>query len=267
MKRWYSLGAVALLLFAAGIRLSGAAKDTRLHPDEALYSDLSRTMMVDGDFNLIYRTTDKTPLTFFFTGGSIALLGENELAVRLPGVFFSLIGLAGLYAIGKQLAGEQAGLLALALATVSPLEIRYAPSAFQDILMLAMLIIALWQITLQRWTTVGFFYGVAVMMKPTALWVLPVIVMMGGLYSHRRMVRFLPGFAVPIIAVILWDWGRPQSLFSTGASNNKPGRFVRSDEVWPRFEIWLEHIRAIFPAGDIMLAILIMVVIYAVYRN
>ena len=113
---------LAVLLLAAGLRLDGVGRDTRLHGDEALFASFARLMVLQGDWNLYEVPTDKPPTTFALVGSSLLLLGEHEFAVRLPNAFVSLIGVAVVFQIGRHLVGSNSGgMVAALLLALSPL--------------------------------------------------------------------------------------------------------------------------------------------------
>ncbi|NDJ87199.1 MAG: hypothetical protein GYB66_15070 [Chloroflexi bacterium] len=255
---------VLLLLLGATLRIHGAARQAPLHADEALFADFARQMVPQGDWNLDTVNTDKPPGTFFLVGTSFLLVGETSFAARFPNILASLISLAAFYGIAKRLSSRaQTGVLALGMLVVAPIDIRYAATVFQDPPMLAGVLLGIWLASDQKWSGAGFALGIATIMKPTALWALPLVIGIGLLHHHnlnmywghllRRIGYFALGSAIPIGAIMLWDESRQaQSFIELGSHNNNPGRLIRSDEVWPRAESWLSIISDI--AGSPYLA-------------
>jgi 4-amino-4-deoxy-L-arabinose transferase-like glycosyltransferase len=248
-----------LLFIGACFRINGLTRDSRLHSDEALFASYSRIMVIQGDWLLDEITTDKPPTTYLLVGMSLSIWGENEFAVRLPNVFASLLGLATFYALAKSCSRKQsAALIALLLWVVSPIEIGYAPTAFQDPPMLLFALLSAWMATRHQWKLAGLFLGLAIITKPTGLWLSPLIIALGILipYTHlevekgfsfkilqflKNALRFLIPFAIPILLIYWWDQSRTaQSFIEIGGYNNNPGRFIRSSEVIPRLEAWLD---------------------------
>ncbi|MBS0501067.1 MAG: glycosyltransferase family 39 protein [Burkholderiaceae bacterium] len=79
-------------------------------PDEGRYADISRWMLVSGDW-LVPRLDGlpffhKPPLTHWLQAASLAVFGVTPWAARLPGVLLACLMLAGVYAAGRRLAGE-----------------------------------------------------------------------------------------------------------------------------------------------------------------
>ena len=150
----------SLLLLAAVFRLSGLARDQRLHPDEALYADLSRRVGLWGDWQLLHVPVDKPPLFNFVGGLFYWLLGDSEFATRLPNAFASLILLALLFTLTYRLTQfSSSALLALLLITLSPMDIAMASSGFVDTQLVMWLMLSLVLITYQRWGSSGVALG------------------------------------------------------------------------------------------------------------
>lgn len=227
-------------------------------------------MVVHNDYFLERAVTDKPPSTYAVVGTSLLWIGENEFAARLPNVYFSLLGLAAFYAFVRQATHSQStAIVALFFLIISPLDIAYAATVFQDPPMLACALLSAWFISRQNWALAGLSFGFSVIMKPTGLWLLPLIVGIGMVCPARqrsisvgivlsRTVFFIVFSTLPVALVYWWDAQRPQSFISLGASNNNPQRWIRSDEVWMRAETWLQTAGQITgaPAVGIILALL-----------
>jgi hypothetical protein len=258
---------VLLLLLGAGFRIHGVVRTSHFHADEALFASFARRLVLEGDWNLDRAPVDKPPTTFFIVGISLAVWGENEFAARLPNVFASLIGLAAFYALTRRCTGRRlVATIALLLFALSPIEIGYAPTVFQDTPTLAALLVGTWLVAGQRWGNGGLASGMAVACKPTGLWLLPLIVGIGAMQrliaSADRLavyrgkpcspvrgwfgaglksgLAFMGGFFTPVVLVVMWDKTRhAQSFIELGNYNNNPGRLIRAEEIKPRAEIWL----------------------------
>ncbi len=119
-----------------------------LEPDEGRYADVSRAMLLTGDWltprmNFI-PNFGKPPLFFWLTAATMRMLGPTELAARL----WSAIAGAGLVAVTVALARRlldldvRSALLAGAMLATSPLVFVYAHLCTQDMLFAALLGIA-----------------------------------------------------------------------------------------------------------------------------
>lgn len=245
---------VATLLIGAWLRLDGLGRDVRLHGDEALFASYGRLLVLKGDWNLYEVPIDKPPLTFAMVGGSLALLGESEFAVRVPNAFASIINLALIFRLGAYVTRSFLGgwLSALLLAT-SPLSIAYAPTAFQDPPMLTAILAATLLLLHHKWGFAGIAFGVAIWMKPTASYLLPLLLVLAIVQRERIDWRHVYNFtlmiALLIFLLILWDQSRlAQSFFELGNYNNNPGRLIRPEEIQPRLDAWLRHLGAVVGA-------------------
>ena len=85
-------------------------------PDEARYSEIPREMLLTGDFvtphlnGLLY--FEKPPLLYWLVAASMALLGENEWAARLPGMLATVGMVLMTAAFAGRRWGTRTGLLA-----------------------------------------------------------------------------------------------------------------------------------------------------------
>lgn len=240
----------SLLLLAAGLRLGGLARDQRFHPDEALYSDWSRRIGIWGDWQLSGVPVDKPPL-FFLTGGFFhRLLGDSEFSTRLPNAFASLLTLALFIWIGQRLGGTAVGLMTGLLFALSPLEIAFSVSGFTDTQMMLWVALALACILRGKFGVGGLAFGLAVAVKPAALWFLPLVALIALAlnFPFAQLRRWLIGFALIMLLVMGWDGvSGLGSFWQLGGQNYATGRLIRSDEVWPRAEIWLHWLADIAP--------------------
>ncbi len=270
---------VLLLLIGAGLRFQYLVDDEPLHPDEALFATLGRRMVQQQDWLLNGATTDKPPLTYLLVGVSLAGVGQSEFAARLPSVFGSLIGATAFFALIRRLSKHTpTAHLGLLLYILSPLEIAFAPTIFQDTFMLACVLLAAVWATHQKWGWTGALLGLAWVMKPTALWVLPLVIGIGifsssvwsfenappiplsRIFNHAK--RFIFGALFTLVPILAWDMARPQQSFVTlGGYNNNPGRLARADEIGSRTEAWLHLLADAF--GGPIIGILIFFIVMA----
>ncbi|MBZ0321096.1 MAG: glycosyltransferase family 39 protein [Anaerolineae bacterium] len=274
---------VLLLLIGAGLRFQYLVDDEPLHPDEALFATLGRRMVQQQDWLLSDATTDKPPLTYLLVGVSLAGVGQSEFAARLPSVLASLIGAAAFFALIRRLSKHTpTAHLGLLLYILSPVEIAFAPTIFQDTLMLACVLLSAVWATHQKWGWAGALLGLAWVMKPTGLWGLPLVIGIGiftspvwssenatpiplsRIFGHTK--RFILGVLLILVPVLAWDMARPQQSFVTlGGYNNNPGRLVRTDEIGSRAEAWRHLMADAFGGPIIGIAIFSIVVGWLIF--
>jgi len=121
------LAALALLVLAVWFDPPGS---WLAEPDEPRYAEIPREMLASGDF-VVPRLNgvpyfEKPPLLYWTNAASLAVLGENPFAARLPtrlaGIGTALLVLFG---VGR-LWGQRAGMLAAALFLMSPLGFTFS---------------------------------------------------------------------------------------------------------------------------------------------
>ena len=61
--------------------------------------------------------------------GSIALLGESEVAARLPAVIMGVLGVAGMFYFGRRFVGTSSGVIASLLLALSAFHIDHSSEA------------------------------------------------------------------------------------------------------------------------------------------
>lgn len=99
------------VLVPAALLLALAALRPLAVPDEGRYADISRWMLVSGDW-LAPRLDGlpffhKPPLTHWLQAVSMAVLGVTPWAARVPGALLATLMLAGVLLAGRRLAGAE----------------------------------------------------------------------------------------------------------------------------------------------------------------
>ena len=240
---------IFLFVLLAGFALRAAPlTQNRFHPDEALYATFARLIASGRDPMLATIVVDKPPLPFYLTAASMALFGPPEFAARLPFFFASVISIALLYRLGRALYNRRAGTLAALTLALSPIAILFATTLFTDTLLAAFLLWSLLMAVRQKWSWAGFAFGLAFACKQTAIFFLPLIIILGLVNSltptrprFHTFIHFLWPAITCIALIFLWDFARhaPISFWTQGYADNNPGRLARSNEIWPRLNGWL----------------------------
>src|SRR5208337_2987432 len=126
--RWHRLTICALA--AAALYLPGLGAPALWEPDEGRYAEIAREMVQSADYatprNDWVRYFEKPPLMYWATAGSIAALGTNEFAVRLPAAIFSAAEVVLTCAIGEAMFGAAVGMLAAMALALSPIVFGFA---------------------------------------------------------------------------------------------------------------------------------------------
>ncbi len=266
---------VVVLLLGAAFRFHALAQDVRFHPDEALFSTFARSAAVNGDW-LLHGPLDKTPLTVYASALSMTFFGVHtlpngvldldmrvgEFAARLPGTFASILLVAVMYRLARDLypsrgVGTQhvVSVLTMLLMATSPLAIAFSATVFTDGLMLLFVVLALAMSARGRWGFSGIFLALGFASKQQALYYVPLILAVGWAVDNgrrrgaarcaptsvlRKLFRFLLPTIIAVALLLLWDMLRaqPGGIWGLAAANNNPGRLIRSNEILPRLLIW-----------------------------
>jgi len=152
-------------------------------PDEARYSEIPREMLATGDWvtpriNGV-RYFEKPPLFYWAEAASMRVFGAGdahaaraprERPQRLALALFALLGIAGVYLVGREVFGRRAALLAAAVLATTPLYFGLGNAITLDLPVSALLTVALlsflnattkppgWERRLWLW---GFFAAAA----------------------------------------------------------------------------------------------------------
>ena len=93
----------------------------------------------------------------------IAIFGLNVVTIRLVNLIFSLLTVAAVYSIGKQLYGARAGFAAMALTAASPWNIMLARWGLESNLYPALLTLAIWAL-LKTLSNKSYLYLAAIIL-------------------------------------------------------------------------------------------------------
>lgn len=246
---------IFLFVLLTGFALRAAPlTQNRFHPDEALYATFARLIASGRDPMLATVVVDKPPLPFYLTAASMSLFGPTEFAARLPFFFAGVISIALLHQLGCALYNRRAGTLAALALALSPIAILFAITLFTDTLLVAFLLWSLLMAVRQKWSWAGLAFGLAFACKQTALFFLPLILLLGLINSlaptrprAHTFIHFLWPAITCIALIFLWDFARhaPISFWIQGYADNNPGRLVRSNEIWPRLNGWLDLLQTL----------------------
>jgi mannosyltransferase len=126
LPSWWPLAALTLL--AAALRLSTLGLqsfwyDEAFTPVHVLHASLSATLRG------VAHTENSPPLWYLLAWADSRLLGDGEVALRLPSALAGIATVPVAWMIGRELAGRRAAMLAAALVAVSPLFVWYSQEA------------------------------------------------------------------------------------------------------------------------------------------
>jgi mannosyltransferase len=123
---WWPLAALTLL--AAALRLSTLGLqsfwyDEAFTPVHVLHASLGSTLRA------VVHTENTPPLWYLVAWADVRVLGDGEVALRLPSALAGIATVPVAWMIGRELAGRRAAILTAALVAVNPLFVWYSQEA------------------------------------------------------------------------------------------------------------------------------------------
>jgi 4-amino-4-deoxy-L-arabinose transferase-like glycosyltransferase len=194
-------GAALLAALVLGLLLFRLGAVPLLGPDEPRYTRVAVEMHRSGDWvtpTLQGRPwLEKPALFYWLASGSFSVLGETEIAARLPSVLATLIFVGATALVGARLFGSAAGLHAGFILGTSLLTFAYGRAAAMDMLLAASVTVAIGLMALR---VLGIAGGLAI---PAAYGVMGVAVLAKG-----PLGVLLPGLVVIgyVVATREWKW-------------------------------------------------------------
>ena len=195
-------------------------------PDEGRYAEVPREMLASGDLvtphlnGVLY--FEKPPLYYWLGALAQELLGPTELAARLWSALLAFGGLLITYRLGTDMAGKQAGVLALASLASSPLYLALGHLNSIDMALsffVTMTLACFWfahrassrRAAWCHWQAVFLGAALAVLTKGLIGMAIPAAVI--GLYivctwEWRILTRvpWLSGMALFLLVAVPWHW-------------------------------------------------------------
>jgi hypothetical protein len=87
------------------------------------------------------------------------LFGTGEFSSRFPAALFGLLGVVGVFLVGRRLHGRQAGLLAALVLTTAPQWLRFSRQAMLDVPLSASIVFAMLGLIDSSWLLFGVSMG------------------------------------------------------------------------------------------------------------
>ncbi len=123
---------LGILLLAFGIRTIGLTEFMPIIGDESIYMHWAEIVENQGEW-FISLLDAKPPLqTWLLAIVRILVGGDPLLQARLITVGFALLGTIGIFAVGKSLSGDTAGLVAAGLYSIFPIAVFHERLAYTD---------------------------------------------------------------------------------------------------------------------------------------
>ncbi|HVT60867.1 MAG TPA: glycosyltransferase family 39 protein [Thermoanaerobaculia bacterium] len=216
-QKWLP-AAVAITLAAMALRLY-AGSDLYLHAwDERYHALVAKNLMAHPltptlyerpalpydfrDWHANHVWLHKPPLALWLGAGGMALLGVNEIALRLPGLLLSTLAVLLTFLIGSRLFDPRLGLLAAAFHAVNGYLLqlpggRVPVDHIDNVLIFCV--------------ELGIFLAVVYAQRPR-FWLLAAIGAAAGL---AVLAKWLPGLLVyPVWVVLVWRREKPRAMLA-----------------------------------------------------
>jgi 4-amino-4-deoxy-L-arabinose transferase-like glycosyltransferase len=281
---WNKVLLWALVAVGAGLRLS-LIVGQRFHGDEAIYGYWAQLVASGQDPLLISVPLDKPPLFIYLLAGVFRLLGPTEVAARLINQAASVAAVPLTYWLGRRLYTRQAALMAAAMMALSPFNILFAPTAFTDPFMGALILAAMALAADGRCGWAGLLAGLAVATKQQGLFFVPLIFTLGWtLRPHASrpntrqpvaksrawdMAQMGLAFLSVMLLVTGWDalrWRLRPSFWVQSAVSHGPLHLASGWELGERLAGWSTLLGYVF-GSPLLNAILLLGVPFLLWRN
>ena len=134
-----------LLVLSAFLFLYGLGNMALTDPDETFYAETAKEMLDEGEWvtPLIFGKPqfEKPILYYWLVEASFKLFGVNEFAARLPSAVFGMIGVIGVYFVGRALFSPLAGFLSGVVAATAAEYVVIARACVTDIVLTAFILL------------------------------------------------------------------------------------------------------------------------------
>ena len=164
---------IVILILGALLRISVFGLGD-FHGDEALYSFRGAEIALRGDWFFQAEDVDKPPLLPYLAALSFRIFGFGDNTARLPNFFASLISIWLVYQICCKCFDKNTGLIAAFLMAISPYNILYAPTVFEDTLFACLLLFSLYFLCIYKEFWAGVFLGLCFCTKQFGVLAMPI---------------------------------------------------------------------------------------------
>jgi 4-amino-4-deoxy-L-arabinose transferase-like glycosyltransferase len=203
------LAEATLLATAAALFLYRLGADALRDWDEATYAAVAREMLERRDWlspllGDVY-FPDKPPLVHWLMAAFDGLFGAGELSSRLPAALFGLLGVVGVFLVGRRLHGRQTGLLAALVLATAPQWLRFSRQAMLDVPLSASLVFTMLGLLDSSWLLFGASMGAALLIKgPAAVVALAAAALFAAFDLRRRAKTVAFGTALALLIATPW---------------------------------------------------------------
>jgi 4-amino-4-deoxy-L-arabinose transferase-like glycosyltransferase len=197
----------------------------RFHHDEALYATWALRIVSGQDPWLSNTPIDKPPLYLYTLALVLEILGSSEAAARLPSLAATALTVLLTFGLGRQLYGNRVGGLAAWLVALSPFTLMFAPTAFTDPVLVALVMAACLAAVHGQAAWAGVSLGLAIATKQQGIFFLPLpltLLILPHSTPHAPCTTYPPSRLTPhvscftlalfltLLPAFLWDYSRTQ---------------------------------------------------------
>ena len=126
-SRWPLFALAALTVLAFALRVVGI--DQTLYADEYFTHDIVTGNGLGGVWHDVFHTSITPPLHYGLAWLTVQFGGDSTVLIRLPSLLFGTALVPLVFALGRRIRGDRAGLLAAALIALGPFAIWYSDEA------------------------------------------------------------------------------------------------------------------------------------------
>ena len=244
---WDRWALLALLLAALALRMPPVLQN-RFHSDEALYGYWGLLIANWRDPGLVSVPVYKPPVLPYAVAVAQGLFGDCEFSVRVPGLTSGLLLVPLSAALARALYRDRHAALAAAVCmALSPFGILFSATAFTDLPMMALGLMACVAAARKKPLWAGLFAGLSFASKQPGLAWLPLVVMLQHLSMDRPRAKPLlitiGSWLSIVVLVAVWDWWRviqgAAGFWNLGVSGYGGLRFIWPHEVGTRLSGWM----------------------------
>ena len=203
------LAEATIFVTAAALILYGLGADALRDWDEATYATVAREMLERGDWlspslGEVYYP-DKPPLVYWLMAAFDHLFGAGELSSRLAAALFGLLGVVGVFLVGRRLRSRETGLLAALVLATAPQWLRFSRQAMLDVPLSTALVFAMLGLVDSRWLLFGASMGIAFLIKgPSAVVALAIAALFAAFDLPGRVKTVALGVVLALLIAMPW---------------------------------------------------------------
>ena len=164
---------IIILILGALLRISVFGLGD-FHGDEALYSFRGAEIALGGDWFFQAEYVDKPPMLPYAVALFFKIFGFGDNTARLPNFFASLISIWLVYQICRKCFDKNTARIAAFLMAISPYNILYAPTVFEDTLFACLLLFSIYFLCIYKEFWAGVFLGLCFCAKQFGVLAMPI---------------------------------------------------------------------------------------------